>query len=90
MISEGSMILGNVEHSVIFQGVKIGKGAVVRDSVVMPFTHIGENAVIDHAIVAQNCEIDDNAKVVGSEGAITVVPEGENVTAAVASDKQVG
>ena len=56
----------------------------------MPFTHIGENAVIDHAIVAQNCEIDDNAKVVGSEGAITVVPEGENVTAAVASDKQVG
>ena len=81
MLNEGSMIMGEVDHSVLFSGVKIGKGAKVTNSVIMPFTVIEENAVIDHAIVAQNCVISAGAHVAGSEGAIAVVPEGETVTA---------
>ena len=81
MLNEGSMIMGEVDHSVLFSGVKIGKGAKVTNSVIMPFTVIEENAVIDHAIVAQNCIISAGAHVAGSEGAIAVVPEGETVTA---------
>lgn len=81
MLNEGSMIMGEVDHSVLFSGVKIGKGAKVTNSVIMPFTVVEENAVIDHAIVAQNCVISAGAHVAGSEGAIAVVPEGETVTA---------
>ena len=81
MLNEGSMIMGEVDHSVLFSGVKIGKGAKVTNSVIMPFTVIEENAVIDHAIVAQNCVISAGAHVAGSEGAIAVVPEGETVAA---------
>ena len=85
MLNEGSMIMGEVDHSVLFSGVKIGKGAKVTNSVIMPFTVIEENAVIDHAIVAQNCIISAGAHVAGSEGAIAVVPEGETVAAEQAS-----
>ncbi|MGM9539498.1 glucose-1-phosphate adenylyltransferase [Anaerovibrio sp.] len=81
MLNEGSQILGEVDHSVLFSGVKIGKGAKVTNSVIMPFTKVEENAVIDHAIVAQNCIITAGAAVTGEDGAIAVVPEGEVVEA---------
>ena len=89
MVSEGSMVLGEVENSVIFSGVRIGKGAKITNSVVMPSTVIRENAVVDYAIIAQNCEIADGAKVAGEKGAITVVAEGETVESE-AGSKQAG
>ena len=89
MVSEGSMILGDVENSVIFPGVRIGKGAKVTNAVILPSTVIGDNAVVDYAIIAQNCDIQADAHVEGALGAITVVAEGETVDAA-AGSKQVG
>ena len=79
MIAEGAQILGQVEHSVIFGGVKVGKGAKVTNSVVFPFTKIEDGAVVDHAILAQDVTIKANAKVEGKEGEISVIPEGEIV-----------
>ena len=82
MVNEGSMVLGTVSHSVLSAGVKVGKGAKVTNSVIMPFAVIEDNAVVDHAIVAQNSIISASAQVLGEPGAIAVVPEGETVEAA--------
>lgn len=90
MISEGSMVLGEVENSVVFSGVRIAKGAKVRNSVIMPYTKVGEGATVDYAIIAQDCKIADGAKVAGELGAITVVAEGETVEAAPAAGVQAG
>ena len=79
MITEGAQILGQVEHSVIFDGVRIGKGAKVIDSVVFPFTKIEDGAVVDHAILAQDVTIKAGAQVIGKEGEISVIAEGEVV-----------
>lgn len=81
LITEGAQILGDVEHSVIFSGVRVGKGAKVTNSVVFPFTVIEDGAVVDHAILAQDVVIKAGAKVEGSESAITVIPEKEVVQA---------
>ena len=89
MITEGSMILGEVTNSVIFSGVRIGKGAKVTNSVILPDTVIGENAVVDYAIIAQNCEVSAGASVTEELGAIKVIAEGETVKAD-AEGKQVG
>ena len=89
MVSEGSMVFGEVHNSVIFQGVRIGKGARVTNSVIMPFAKIEEGAVVDHAILAQGATIAAGAKVEGEEGAIAVIPENEVITAE-AGSKQVG
>jgi len=79
MITEGAQILGQVEHSVIFDGVRIGKGAKVIDSVVFPFTKIEDGAVVDHAILAQDVTVKAGAQVIGKEGEISVIAEGEVV-----------
>lgn len=89
LVSEGSMICGEVRNSVIFPGVHIAKGAKVVNSVIMPFTRIEANAVIDKSIVAQNCTIEEGARVGHDDGSIEVVPEGETVRAAVAADEAV-
>lgn len=88
LISEGAVVYGEVENSVIFSGVKIAKGAKVTNSVVLPFTHIEEDACVDKAVIGQNCEIGKGAVVQAADGSITVVPEGEVVQSDAA--KQVG
>ena len=75
MINEGSMILGEVEHSMLSSGVKVGKNAKVTNSVILPFAVIEDGAVVDHAIVAQHSIIKAAAKVEGKPGEILVIPE---------------
>ena len=79
MISEGAKILGEVEHSVIFPGASVGKGAKVTNSVVFPGAKIEDGAVVNYAILAQDVTIKPGAKVEGKEGEISVIAEGEVV-----------
>lgn len=57
IIGEGATIYGEVSNCVLGAGVTIGKGTVVRDSIIMNNTSIGENVTIDKSIIAENCEI---------------------------------
>ncbi|OQB23511.1 MAG: Glucose-1-phosphate adenylyltransferase [Firmicutes bacterium ADurb.Bin182] len=57
VISEGSVIEGSVDHSVIFTGVHIGKGAVVTDSVVMQGARIKDGAVVRKSIIGERALI---------------------------------
>lgn len=63
MVSEGCNICGTVDFSVLFSGVVIEKGAVVRDSIIMPNTVIKKDAVIEYAIVGEDCVIGAGAHV---------------------------
>ena len=81
LLNEGAVVLGSVEHSVISSGVRVGQGARVTDSVVMPFAHIGEGAVVDHAILGPHTEVRPGAKVEGTVDAIAVTGENEIVDA---------
>ena len=59
IISGGSEIYGDVFNSVIGSRVTVGKGTVVRDSIIMKNTRIGENCTVDKAIIAEEAEISD-------------------------------
>ena len=74
IISEGSDIYGEVYNSVIGCGVTIGKGTVIRDSIIMNQTQIGEGCEINKAIIAENV-------VVGNQVRLGVGEETENDTA---------
>ncbi|HET6819658.1 MAG TPA: glucose-1-phosphate adenylyltransferase, partial [Candidatus Limnocylindria bacterium] len=63
MVSHGCVIDGAVEHSILSPGVRIGAGAVVRDSIVMFDTTVGEGAVLDRAIVDKDCLIGEGARI---------------------------
>ena len=63
MVTEGCVIEGTVDFSVVFAGVTIEEGAVVRDSIIMPGSVIRKGAVVDYAIVAEQTIIGENAVV---------------------------
>ena len=57
IIGEASEIYGVVVNSVIGPNVRIGRGTVVRDSIVMKDTRIGDFVTVDKSIIAENCQI---------------------------------
>ena len=61
MISEGGNISGTLESSLIFAGVTVEEGAVVRDSIIMPGVVVKKGAVVQYAIVAENAVIEEGA-----------------------------
>lgn len=64
-ITQGCHIEGEVRNSVLFTGAKVGPGAKVIDSVLMPGSVVEDNAVVTRTLVADNIRIGANA-VVGS------------------------
>lgn len=63
LISDGCIIEGNVDFSVLFSNVTIAPGAVVNDSILMPGVVVEEGAVIQYTIVSENAVIKKNAVV---------------------------
>jgi glucose-1-phosphate adenylyltransferase len=63
MVTNGCVLDGEVVNSVLFPGVVVSPGAVVRDSIVMHDTVVGPGAVVDRAIV-------DKEAVIGAEARI--------------------
>lgn len=63
IIGEGTDIYGEVDHSVIGTGVTIGKGAVVRDSIIMKECRIGDGTTVDHSIIGEYTKIGDNSHI---------------------------
>ena len=64
-ITQGCVIEGDVQNSVLFTGVKVGAGAKIIDSVLMPGVVVEDGAVITRALVADGVKIGKQA-VVGS------------------------
>ena len=63
MVSHGCVIDGRVERSVLSPGVRIGPGAVVRDSIVMFDAVVGAGATLDRAIVDKEARVGGGATV---------------------------
>lgn len=62
-ITEGCTICGTINHSVIFGGVEVGEGSVIKDSVVMPGAKIGKNVTMEKAVIGTNAIIGDGARI---------------------------
>ncbi|MCI7343186.1 MAG: glucose-1-phosphate adenylyltransferase [Fusobacterium necrophorum] len=74
LLDKGCLVEGEVKHSVIFSGVKIGKNSKVIDSIIMADTEIGDNVIIQKAIVANDVKVLDNT-VIGDGKDIVVIGE---------------
>jgi glucose-1-phosphate adenylyltransferase len=63
LLSNGCIVEGIVERSVISPGVFVPMGAVVRDSVVMNDTRIGPGAIVDRAIIDKEVDIPEGVHI---------------------------
>ena len=64
-ITQGCVVEGEVKNSVLFTSAKVGAGAKVYDSVLMPGAVVEPGAVLNRVIVADNVKIGSQA-VIGS------------------------
>lgn len=67
LVADGCSIEGTVENSILFRGVKIGKGAVVKNSILFQDTVIGQNCTINCVITDKNVVIRDGRTLSGHE-----------------------
>ncbi|MEN6566405.1 MAG: glucose-1-phosphate adenylyltransferase [Veillonellales bacterium] len=79
LVGDGASIYGEVDHSVIFPGVNISAGTVVRNSIVMPYVQIAARVQLERAIIGRRTIVEDGARIgwqlAGDFPEITVVPE---------------
>ena len=67
MIADGCTIEGEVENSIIFRNVKVGRGTKVKNSIIMQNTVLGENSTLNCIITDKNVVIRDRKTLSGSE-----------------------
>ena len=67
LIADGCIIEGTVKNSILFRGVKVGKGTVVENSIMLQDTYTGENVSLNCVITDKNVVIRDGRKLSGHE-----------------------
>jgi glucose-1-phosphate adenylyltransferase len=73
LINEGCTIEGDIEKSVLFQGVTVGKGSTISESVIMPDAIIGNNCLIERAIVPSDVNVPDGTVIRSFDDEIILV-----------------
>lgn len=63
LVSNGCVIRGYVERSVLSPGVYVSPGAIVRESVIINDSWIGPGAIVDRAIIDENAVIGAGAQI---------------------------
>ena len=79
LVAEGCRIEGVVENSILFPGVVVEKGAVVRNCVLFKETAVRENARISHVITDKDVEILADRTLMGHATYPIVLAKGSKV-----------
>lgn len=86
LINEGCFVNGKINHSVLFYGVQVDEGSVIKDSVIMPNVKIGKNVFIEKAIIGENSIIEDGTVIQSSkydQSEITLIGDDSHISRAV-------
>ena len=67
LIADGCIVEGTVENSILFRGVKVGKDAVIKNSIIMQNTVIGKKCDVNYVITDKSVEIQDFRNLTGSQ-----------------------
>lgn len=76
-IANGAFVDGHVENSIISRSAKIGKGAVVKNSIVLANTVIGENAHVENAVLDKLVKVRDGAELIGHKEDLLYISQGK-------------
>ncbi len=78
-VSNGAIISGEVNHSIIGRNVTVGKGAVVKNSIIFTGTKIADGAYLENVIVDKDAKIYKVKELIGETGNPLFVKEGDEV-----------
>lgn len=78
-VADGCVIEGKVENSIIFRGVHVGKGTVVKNSILLQDTFTGHNVSLNCVITDKNVVIRNNRVLSGHESMPFFISKGAMV-----------
>lgn len=67
MVADGCVIEGEIENCILFRGVKIGKGAKVKNAILMQDTVIKEGVNAEYVITDKKVTISQNKELKGTD-----------------------
>jgi glucose-1-phosphate adenylyltransferase len=79
LVADGCIVEGQVENSVLFRGVHVAPGAVVKNSVIMQSSRIMEGAKVEQVILDKSVTIRSHRHLVGQSEFPVVVGKGAMV-----------
>lgn len=79
VIADECVIEGTVINSVLFRGVHVGKGAVIKDSVLFHGTYVEDNAALNCIVTDKDVRVTRGVKLSGNENMPFYVQKGRKV-----------
>ena len=79
IIADGCVIEGKVENCVLFRGVHVKPGAVVKNCILMQDTVVGECAVLDSVITDKDVTVTPSTKLSGAASYPLYIKKGSEV-----------
>lgn len=79
LVANGCIIEGTVENSILFRGVQVGKGAVIKNSIVMQKSVIESDCVLDYVILDKDVHVASGHRLEGELNAPTVFTKSSRV-----------
>ncbi len=76
LIANGCVIEGEVENSVLSRGVYVGKGAKIRNSIIMQNSEVNQNADLEYVILDKSVNIRQGRKLIGNEVFPVIIRKG--------------
>ena len=79
MIADGCTIEGEVENSIIFRGVHVGSGSVVKNCILLQDTYVGANVSLNCVVADKNVIIKEGRTLSGHETMPFFIDKGATV-----------
>ena len=79
LIANGCIIKGSVENSIIFRGVTVGEGSIVKNSILMQKSEVLDNAIVVNTIMDKYTSIGDGVRITGSSAIPYVVEKYQKI-----------
>lgn len=76
LVSDGCFIEGTVKNSILSPGVKVGKGSVLENCIIMRDTVIGDNVVLKNVVADKYVCVEASKELIGSDNIPVVIPRG--------------
>ncbi|MBR2926688.1 MAG: glucose-1-phosphate adenylyltransferase subunit GlgD [Clostridia bacterium] len=79
LVADGCVIEGTVENSILFRGVHVGRGTVVKNCILLQDTYVGANADLHCVITDKNVVIKDERRLSGHATMPFFIGKGQSV-----------
>lgn len=74
MVADGCVIEGEVENCILFRGVKVGQGSVVKNCILMQDTTIMNNVEMEYVITDKEVTVSTGKELKGNDNFLIFIP----------------